>query len=151
MQGGLLLALASAAHAWRCWQALLDLVTHGLTACACSNVLHLHGSFLPIFLHVEVACSRQGASAKSVPNHKLCRLLQAARHKRFRNIRDTIGSRLFAAKPAFAPALREVAASAAELAGVAFAAVASNHTYTLAEYGELQVRMGSKTGMQQAS
>lgn len=60
------------------------------------------------------------------------------RRKNFRAVRSEVEKQLFAARPTFAGALRQIQAAVAELSSVSFAHANPNHTYTLQEYGELQ-------------
>jgi dynein heavy chain len=58
--------------------------------------------------------------------------------KKFRAIRSEVKKQLFAVRPTFAGALQQIKAAVAELSSVSFAHANPNHTYMLAEYGELQ-------------
>lgn len=60
------------------------------------------------------------------------------RRKNFKAIRAEVEKQLFAARPTFAGALRQIQAAVAELSSINFAYANPNHTYTLQEYGELQ-------------
>lgn len=67
-----------------------------------------------------------------------CCLLQGVRRKNFKAVRSEVGKQLFAVRPTFAHALRQIQAAVSELSSASFAHANSNHTYTLQEYGELQ-------------
>lgn len=66
-------------------------------------------------------------------------LAQGVRQRAFKRVRAQLAARLFAARPTFAGALREVAGAVSALQRVSFASASANHTCSLAEYGELQV------------
>lgn len=68
----------------------------------------------------------------------MCAGAQGVRRKNFRAVRSEVEKQLFAARPTFAGALRQIQAAVAELSSVSFAHANPNHTYTLQEYGELQ-------------
>lgn len=68
----------------------------------------------------------------------ICLSLQGVRRKNFKAVRSVVEKQLFAARPTFAGALRQIQAAVAELRSVSFTHANPNHTYTLQEYGELQ-------------
>lgn len=67
-----------------------------------------------------------------------CCLLQVVRRKNFKAVRSEVEKQLFAVRPTFAHALRQIQAAVSELSSASFAHANPNHTYTLQEYGELQ-------------
>jgi hypothetical protein len=60
------------------------------------------------------------------------------RATKFQRVRAAVAGRLFAAKPAFLPALSEIWGHVADLRGVAFCAANPSHVYGLPEYAEQQ-------------
>jgi hypothetical protein len=64
---------------------------------------------------------------------------QHVRHKNFLAVRSTLATKLFLARPTFAPALRQIWGQVADLQQVHFAYASSQHTYSLQEYADLQV------------
>lgn len=66
-------------------------------------------------------------------------LAQGVRQKNFSKVRKAIEGSLFAAKPTFAPHLREVWGYASELRHVSFTNANTTHLYQLQEWADLQV------------
>jgi hypothetical protein len=69
------------------------------------------------------------------------------RHKNFLAVRSTLATKLFLARPTFAPALRQIWGQVADLQQVHFAYANGQHTYSLQEYADLQVG-GRVAGLQ---
>jgi dynein heavy chain, axonemal len=65
----------------------------------------------------------------------------AKRAAAFARVRAAVASRLFHAKPLFCAALQDVAAAAAGLSAVQFAATGPHTYHSLDEYCEVQVRL----------
>lgn len=64
--------------------------------------------------------------------------MQGVRRKNFKAVRSEVEKQLFAVRPTYAGALRQIQSAVAELSSVSFAYANPNHTYALQEYGELQ-------------
>jgi hypothetical protein len=87
--------------------------------------------------HVEPQAWIHASSAEGI-TIVVCLPLQGVRRKNFKAVRSVVEKQLFAARPTFAGALRQIQAAVAELRSVSFAHANPNHTNTLQEYGELQ-------------